>query len=306
MQPTFLKPVSLWRPGVDKPGNKNWVWWDTPRLFTTASVSHQKIGQNRSRISVTCLPMKDTEDSTEKSSKDKPEIKTLQQQGTGLELWSRDKYRTTVKRDFVIWENAETGALKQPGLPRLRSMGPSQLSIPSSPEQSGRFRHDLKMFPVNTNRFLKVNKPTAIYSITQNTNCKPTDYLDQQQVLENFSIINSICTTIILIHVAGYTQLEFRPLYRLKAVAGIRLEQNSLDGINDKLVPVLRAGLNWQAADFTFLRASFGQGYRYPSIAEKHASTTLGSVTIFPNPGILPESGRSLETGGNRDYRLGK
>ena len=26
----------------------------------------------------------------------------------------------------------------------------------------------------------------------------------------------------------------------------------------------------------TFIRASFGQGYRYPSIAEKYASTTLG------------------------------
>ena len=30
----------------DKPGNKNWVWWDTPRLFTTASVSHlRKLGR---------------------------------------------------------------------------------------------------------------------------------------------------------------------------------------------------------------------------------------------------------------------
>ena len=54
--------------------------------------------------------------------------------------------------------------------------------------------------------------------------------------------------------------------------------------INDKIVPIFRTGINWQAADYTFLRASFGQGYRYPSIAEKYASTTLGSVKIFPNP----------------------
>jgi iron complex outermembrane receptor protein len=137
---------------------------------------------------------------------------------------------------------------------------------------------------------------------------KLTDYLDLTAgISENFSIINSnMYDDHTGINVAGYTQFEFRPLYRLKAVAGIRLEQNSLDGINDKLVPVLRAGLNWQAADFTFLRASFGQGYRYPSIAEKHASTTLGSVIIFPSPEILPESGWSLETGIKQGLAVGE
>ena len=55
--------------------------------------------------------------------------------------------------------------------------------------------------------------------------------------------------------------------------------------------------MNWQAAEYTFLRASFGQGYRFPSIAEKHASTTLGSVVIFPNPDVMPESRWSTEAG---------
>jgi iron complex outermembrane receptor protein len=95
-------------------------------------------------------------------------------------------------------------------------------------------------------------------------------------------------------------------LPRLKAVAGFRIEQNSLDAIKDKIVPVFRAGLNWQAAEFTFLRASFGQGYRYPSIAEKHASTTLGSVIIFPNPDIHAESGWSTEVGIKQGLSLGK
>ena len=66
------------------------------------------------------------------------------------------------------------------------------------------------------------------------------------------------------LNMAGYAQLEIRPLNRFKAVAGFRIEQNSLDGIKDKIVPVFRAGINWQAAEYTFIRASFGQGYRYP------------------------------------------
>ena len=61
-----------------------------------------------------------------------------------------------------------------------------------------------------------------------------------------------ICTTTIPESMLQVIPSLSSGLYRLKAVAGIRLEQNSLDGINDKLVPVLRAGLNWQAADFTF------------------------------------------------------
>ena len=80
------------------------------------------------------------------------------------------------------------------------------------------------------------------------------------------------------INLAAFSQVEANPARKLKLVAGVRVEHNSLDGMNDKIVPIFRAGINWQAAEYTFLRGSFGQGYRYPSIAEKFAATTLGSV----------------------------
>ena len=99
------------------------------------------------------------------------------------------------------------------------------------------------------------------------------------------------------VNLAGYTQIELRPFDKLKAVAGVRLEHYSLDGEKEKLVPIVRAGLNWQAAPMTFLRASFGQGYRFPSMAEKFAATTIGSVIIIANPDILSESGWSAEAG---------
>jgi iron complex outermembrane receptor protein len=92
---------------------------------------------------------------------------------------------------------------------------------------------------------------------------------------------------------------------KLKFVAGVRFEQNSLDGENDRIVPVFRTGINWQAAGYTYVRASFGQGYRYPSIAEKFASTTLGSVKIYPNPYVEPESGWSSEIGVKQGVMLG-
>ena len=107
------------------------------------------------------------------------------------------------------------------------------------------------------------------------------------------------------LNIAGFAQLEVRPVAKLKLTGGVRLEQNVLDGEADRLVPVFRSGINWQAAEFTFIRASFGQGYRYPSIAEKYATTTLGSVRIFPNPYVKAESGWSSELGLMQGFMLG-
>jgi iron complex outermembrane receptor protein len=98
-------------------------------------------------------------------------------------------------------------------------------------------------------------------------------------------------------NVAGYSQVDLEPAKGVKIVAGVRLEQNIEDGNPDKLVPIFRTGINYQLADYSFIRASFGQGYRYPSIAEKYASTSLGPIKIFPSPSILPESGWNSEIG---------
>jgi iron complex outermembrane receptor protein len=299
----------------DKPGNKNWIWWDTPRLFTTASVSHlRKLGRTDLGIGGYLLADEGYRRlNGEKLGRISLKLKHFNSKVQGLNYGVGINTGTTVKKDFVIWENAETGALKQPEFATAEIHGTFAAIDPFITwSKSGRFRHDLKMrFQSTINRFPESEQTNSdAYSIYTEYQLwhKLTDYLDLTAgVSENFSIINSnMYNDHTGINVAGYTQFEFRPLYRLKAVAGIRLEQNSLDGINDKLVPVLRAGLNWQAADFTFLRASFGQGYRYPSIAEKHASTTLGSVTIFPNPGILPESGWSLETGVKQGLSFGE
>ena len=126
-------------------------------------------------------------------------------------------------------------------------------------------------------------------------------------VSENYSKVNSnFFGDHNSLNIAGFTQFEIRPLPRLKGVAGIRIENNYLDGINNKIIPVFRAGLNWQAADYTFFRASFGQGYRYPSIAEKFAATTLGSIKIIANPDIQSESGWSSELGIKQGLSFGE
>ena len=69
--------------------------------------------------------------------------------------------------------------------------------------------------------------------------------------------------------------------------------------------PVFRAGLNYQLADYSFIRASFGQGYRNPSINEKYLRKDIGGVGVYPNLDIKPEKGFNAELGIKQGYKIG-
>ena len=86
---------------------------------------------------------------------------------------------------------------------------------------------------------------------------------------------------------------------------GGRLESNQTDGGDKESIPVIRTGLNYQLLKFTHLRASYGQGYRYPSIAEKHVSTQVGNIVIYPNDSVQSETGWTAEIGVMQGIKIG-
>jgi outer membrane receptor protein involved in Fe transport len=296
------------------PPDRDRIWWNTPRIFTSASFSHlQKTGNTDVGIGANLLIDEGYRRlNGEKLGRISLKLKHFNSKIDGLTYGLNINSGLTVKRDFVLWENAGSGALKQAESATIELHG-DFLSIDPyiSLKKSDRYKHDLRMrFQSSRNRFPDSEKNNSdAYSLFSEYQLwyKLSDIFDLTSGISgSFNRINSnFYGDHTGANMAGYAQLEVSPVERLKAVGGIRVEQNSLDNKNDKIVPVFRAGLNWQAADFTFLRASFGQGYRYPSIAEKHASTTLGSVTIFPNPDILPESGWSTEAGVKQGILIG-
>ena len=79
--------------------------------------------------------------------------------------------------------------------------------------------------------------------------------------------------------------------------------------INDSLsIPVnaiFRMGLHYKLNPSSHLRASFGQGVRFPSIAERFISTSVGGLTIFKNPNLRPEKGWSSEIGWKQIVKIG-
>ena len=298
-----------------KPKNKNWIWWDSPRVFASASFSHlQKLGKTDLGLGISLL----TDNGYRKYNDEKLvrlslRLKHHSEKVRGMIYGLNLNSGYTSKRDFILWEDAEFGAMKQDTSSVSLLHGSFFALDPFiSFNNYGRFKHDFRIrLQTSNNRFpvRDENNSNALSIYTEyQIYYKLAEFLNiTAGAAENYSkIISNFYGDHEGMNLAGFMQVEANPAPRLKMVAGLRVEQNSLDSERDKTVPIFRTGINWQAAEYTFLRASFGQGYRYPSIAEKHASTTLGSVKIFPNPFVQPESGWSSEVGIKQGILMGK
>jgi len=297
------------------PANRKWKWWDTPRIFTSASFSHlQKYGNTDLGIGSRVISDNGYRKfNEEKLGRVNFSIKHHDKKLANLVYGINVNAGITSKTDFLLWENADAGALKQNPKTALGFKGDFLALDPFiSLRKPDRYIHDLKMRLQSTHNKLPDNEENNSNALSFYAEYqfwyRLFEILDiNLGVSENYSRINSkFHGDHEGLNVAGFAQLEMKPVERLKMIAGLRFEHNSLDGINDKLVPIFRTGINYHIAGYTFLRASFGQGYRYPSIAEKHASTTVGSIIIVPNPFILPEKGWGSEIGIKQGIIKGK
>jgi outer membrane receptor protein involved in Fe transport len=122
---------------------------------------------------------------------------------------------------------------------------------------------------------------------------------------------------------SAYTQLD-KKWKHLTASMGIRAEYFKTDSIEtqetiyalmdvskpiarqSKIKPVIRFGLNYQMLATTYLRTSFGQGFRFPSIAERYIRTSASGLEIYPNDSLTAESGWSAEIGIKQLLKIGE
>jgi iron complex outermembrane receptor protein len=104
-------------------------------------------------------------------------------------------------------------------------------------------------------------------------------------------------------NVAVFTQVDLT-YKKWSFNGGLRYEYFSMNSTTDDQL-IGRLGLGFEATKTTFLRTSFGQGYRYPTIAERYIETSVGLVNIFPNPNLKPEKGYSAEVGLKQGFAFG-
>ena len=127
-------------------------------------------------------------------------------------------------------------------------------------------------------------------------------------------------------NLAAYAQADYKVFDRLNLSAGLRYEHNIQhspdtvwidrptqvfgiipNGTVEEGKPVFRFGANYRAAAATYFRASWGQGYRYPTIAEKFINTDFGvGNNVVPNPTLFSETGWTAELGLKQGFKLGQ
>jgi len=113
-----------------------------------------------------------------------------------------------------------------------------------------------------------------------------------------------------------FIQYDRKFFDKLNASLGMRLEYYRVDslyreaetkafGVKMPFKPLLRGGLNYELAEHSFIRASVGQGYRYPSITEKFVYKDIGGMAAYPNNNLTAEKGFSAELGLKQGYKIG-
>ncbi len=105
---------------------------------------------------------------------------------------------------------------------------------------------------------------------------------------------------------AVYAQLDKKFWKVMNFSLGLRYEFFQINKQEVVTKPVMRGGMSIKLSKATNMRASYGQGYRFPTIAERYIVTSAGGLEIFPNPELVPETSWNAEIGVKQGMKVGK
>lgn len=297
--------VTIFSGAYLNPRRDELIWWDKVPVFTGASFSHlRKIGNLDLSIAGNYFNDEGYRElEFEKRIRGNLGLRYHFQKLRGLSVGLTASAMYLEASDFILWLNADSGAYRQ---------------NPESYTPLAGYRYNIDPFieyftPKGDRHSIK----TRLFSVGNEnmdidkqgyTKIQYAEYRYLNRIKERInwtSGINYLHNTVWGnmfqehkgVNAAVYSQMDAQVNDRLKLSAGVRWEINKLNDEVDYSAPVFRTGINYHASQSTFLRASFGQGYRFPSVAEKYASAEVGALTLFKNPDLEPESGWSAEIG---------
>ncbi len=105
---------------------------------------------------------------------------------------------------------------------------------------------------------------------------------------------------------AFFTQLDKKYWDRLTISLGTRYEGFEINDTDKEAKPVFRSGVSARILKETYVRASYGEGFRFPVIAEKYIRTSVGPMVIYPNEDIVSEKSWNAEIGIKQGVKAGK
>ena len=297
------------------PRRSETVWWNKQRIWSGANFAHaRKIGQLDLVLGGNIF--KDQgyrENENQQRGRFNLKLNYRSRKIAGLSYGINMNSMLVEKIDFLMWQDADSGALKQ-NPEAISALNGSRFNVDPYIMYYGnrgarhslktRFFHVKNNFPEATDKNNRSNLMFGEYQYYRKFGDKfdftgglsATWSGTVAELYGNHSSFNN----------AIFAQLDAKPLKKLNLSFGVRFERYELDGEVEYSNPVVRAGLNYQALKYTYLRASFGQGYRFPSVAEKFTATSVGAMNIFPNPDLQSERGWSAELGVKQGVKLGE
>ncbi|MCK5822159.1 MAG: TonB-dependent receptor, partial [Bacteroidales bacterium] len=288
-----------------KPRRQEMVWWDRSPAFGGTTVSHlRKIGNLDVMLSGNYYQDNGYRElEYEKRGRANLNLRYRFKKVPGLIAGISSSIMTVDASNFLLWVDADSGAYRQnpvsydPYLGLRYNVDPY---VEYNTAKGGKHTLKTRIYTIG-NATLDKNKSSyarTVYSdyryqkkfkngIVWSNGASLTKSKIEARLLDNHNSANY----------AIYSQLDARLGERIKLSGGVRWEVNTLDGLSYNALPVLRTGINYRAGKATFIRSSLGQGYRFPSLAEKYASAEVGGLKIFPNFDLEPEKGWSAEVG---------
>ena len=318
----------------DNPARNSLKWWSRSPMNQQIEAYH---GQMFKKIGYTLSTTLFNNDGyrggeTEQRGRISGSLFFKPQKMQGLKAGLGYNYQNQKTGNFLIWQSDSLGYTPSGGTDTSNSESTLTYNI------GHRFFIDpyLKYIDKYNNRH---NLKARIYSATNNNINNPQQgsgaiiYFSEYQFQKQFGNGISVTTGISNIYnvvvsklfgdhtsnnLAAYGQYEHK-IGKLDITAGVRLEYFEMDGKSgdtdfmllkkDSLTipfyPVFRTGLHYELMKYTHLRASFGQGIRYPAVAERFIQTSVGALNIFSNPNLRPEIGWSAEIGIKQGVKIG-
>jgi outer membrane cobalamin receptor len=297
------------------PKRTEMIWWDKQPIWAGAQFSHaRKIRQVDLVVGGNVFKdMGYRENENQQRGRFNLKLNYRSRKIQGLSYGLNINSMLVEKIDFLMWQDADSGALRQ-NPEAISALNGSRINVDPYILYRGNrgARHSLKT------RFFHINNNFPEATDKNNrSNLFFGEYQYYRKFGEKFDFTGGLSATWSgtvaelygdhsSFNNAIFAQLDAKPVSKLNLSFGIRFERYELDQQVEYSNPVIRAGLNFQPIDYTYLRASFGQGYRFPSVAEKFTATSVGAMNIFPNPDLQSERGWSAELGVKQGIRLGE
>lgn len=308
------------------PSDSSKIWYgDSSRYQLTTTLLHkQKIGKLDVVLGGFYTKLKSYNESTFENRK-RANLKLQYQVSDRVFVRLNGLINKGDNGDFFIWQNDSTGIYRpfndSPATSKnLRYMIDPSLRIEDKYGNHHKFQSRYHYIN-NENNNDQGNKSNTIFGEYQ-----------FQRYLEYFGLTSTLGlvyqksntdselfgdTTFTAKNTAAYIQLDKKIRDKFNFSIGTRYEYNKQitpSEFNGIVIPngevsegefIARLGMSYEYAPYSSIRASWGQGYRLPTITEKFITTTFAGFNIFPSPLLESERGWTAELGIKQAFKAG-